>query len=303
MLGGNLRNGLVVVMVLAVTGWLRMPYEHGLSSELVEARLLTPAFDREARAGLSQKGFVASFGSLRPTLAALSAISTTRYHGRQDWEGLEEALETTVLLDPYNPHYWDLGGWHLAYNASSSYQEDEALPPLTRRKLFRDWIMKGDHFYERGIQANPQNLKLRQERARMWASGYKIQNFAKVVEILEGALRDVEMGEPQRWKVKRDLFYTLLRLPERRQEAYELAREIFVSADGRRYPSLVNGLCALQLDPRVVVKEGERLSMMRLYGDRRMAQRWIENYLKDSDTNKPRVRMEGMLRRLMAVAD
>lgn len=295
----NLLKAVVVLAMLAIVGWLRMPYEQALSENLQQEHLLTPSFDTESRASLSQKGFIASFGCLRPTLAAVAALSTVKHHGQSDWEGLEEAVETTVLLDPYNPYYWDLGGWHLAYNASSSFRENTEFPPLKREKLFRQYIEKGDAFYRRGISLNPHDYSLRMALTRLWSSNHHIEDYAKVAQLLEDMLDEVELDLQQSRRARGDLFFALLRIPNRAQQAYELGRVLYEEDIRNRFPSLINGLCALQMHPRVEARDP--LSLPQLYGDRKRADKWISNYLKDEDRYKPRYGMVDLLRRLRAV--
>ncbi|MFC4990976.1 hypothetical protein [Rubritalea tangerina] len=291
-------NLLVVVVVLVLTGWVRMGYEHALSEELERERVLTPAFDMESRAGLSQKGFIATFGSLRPTLAALTVLSSSKHHTNQDWTALEGAIETSVMLDPYNPYYWDLGAWHMAYNAAGSYQKNEEYAPLRRQRLFKESIYTGDSLLERGIHANPEDLGLRLQRARLWSSVHRIQDFPRVVEILQRALTELELSDQQRLMLQSDLFYTLMRMPEKVQEAYALGRWLYESAPSTRVPSLVNGLCALQMHPKV--KVDEPIGMAQLYGNKANAIRLVSNYLRDEDPVKPRYGMQALLDRLRA---
>ena len=287
---------LCVVGLLAAVGQLRMQFEQQVTTEMKDEHILTPSFDLESRASLSQKGFVASFGSLRPTLAAVTALSSAKHHARSDWAALEEAFESVVVLDPYNPYYWDLGAWHMAYNASSSSQDNSELPPLARQRLYREWIQKGSDFYDRGIAANPEDLSLRQAKARLWSSPYRITDFPLVAETLEDAFVELDLSPMQQRRVRTDLFYTLLRIPERMQEAYQLGRELFDESPQARYPSLINGLAALQLHPKVVVSDP--LSLRQLYGSRARAAKHLSNYLKEKSQEKPRFGVELLLQRL-----
>ncbi|PQJ29017.1 hypothetical protein [Rubritalea profundi] len=290
---------LVVLAVLACVGWLRMPFEQRLSLDLTEAHLLSPSFDRESRASLSQKGFVASFGSLRPMLAAFTALSTTKHHGNNDWENLEQAIETTVLLDPYNGYYWDLGAWHLAYNASTSSLENDGLAPLQAKQLFEEYIHKGDNLYTRGIAANPNDIQLRLERARLWSSRHKIEDYPKVAQILRTTLSECELSLRQRQRIRADLFYTLLRIPQRVNEAYILGRELYEESAQNHFPSLLNGLCALQMHPWV--KVDDPLSLPQLYSSRTDAIKHLGNYLNDNDSHKPRYGVQDLLDRVSSV--
>ena len=285
----------VVLGVLALVGVVRMPMEHALYEELSERHIIAPSFDMEARAGLSQKGFVASFGSLRPTLAALYALSTSTQHGNRDWEGLEESFETIVLLDPYNAYYWDVGGWHMAYNAASSTLENEELPPVRRKKLSEAYVLKGESFYDRGILANPESYDLRMAKARLWSRPIVNPDYEKVAEVLERTLEELTLPEALRARVQRNLFYALLRVPDRVGEAYVLGRKLYEDPQNR-VSSLLNGLCALQMHPRVEVEHP--LSLAQLYGDRATALRLLQNYYEIEDEYKPMFGVEHLLEKL-----
>ncbi|MFC5051262.1 hypothetical protein ACFPK9_11655 [Rubritalea spongiae] len=296
----TLFKSVVVFGVLALFGALRMPFEQSLSKELQDRQVLSPAFDMEARASLSQKGFIASFGSLRPTLAALYALRTSGELSRSDWSGLEDSFESIVLLDPYNAYYWDLGSWHMAYNAASASRENRDLAPLKRMKLAEEYTRKGENFLDRGIRANPESYELRMAKARMWSRPTVEPDYEKVAETLEQTLSEIDLPETRRESVLRNLFYALLRVPERVDEAYELGRELFKNPQNR-VPSLLNGLCALQMHPRVEVVDP--LSFEDLYGDRETALALLKNYYAVEDPYKPMYGVKELLERLEYLAN
>ena len=289
----------VVIASLAVVGWVRVPIEQRITGELEAEHILTPSFDMESRASLSQKGFVASFGSLRPTMAAFTVLASATHHSRSEWSELEDDFETAVLLDPYNEYYWDLGAWHMAYNAAASSKENSELPPLTRDKLFKEYILKGSDFYDRGIAANPKSWNLRKEKARLWSSPHRIEDFPLVAETIESALEIEEIPDHQRRRFRSDLFYTLLRIPARANDAYRLGRELYDEGASSRFPSLLNGLCALQEHPRVEVSDP--LTLAQLYGSRQLAIKYLSIYLNDRDEHKPRYGVAELLDRLKLV--
>lgn len=278
-------NGIVILLVLMVTGWLRMPYEQALTKEMQEKRLLPPHFDLQTRAALKQKSFAATFGSFRPTLAAVMAVATTNYHSAQQWEEIERAYEEIVLLDPHNEHYWNMGAWHMAYNAAAYYQQDDSLSLLERGQRFREYIQKGSEFLDRGIATNPDGWLLRAEKARLWASPHRIRDFPLVNRTFKELLQKAQITQQQRDSFRRELLYSLLRTPGCEQEAYELAIKLFAEGEHQHFPSLLNALTALQLDPKV--KVGNRLELTQIYGDKISAYKHLRNYLKAADGYAP----------------
>jgi len=264
---------LVVFVVLIVFGALRMRFEEGLTRDLRDKKLLAPKLGMTERGMLDQKGFAAAFGSVRPVWAAMKSLGATGYHSEADWISLEEAYNEIVVLDPRNVNYWDVGSWHLAYNASSSSLDNESLPPLKREVLFRRYIEKGSAFLDRGIEANPEEWRLPVLKARLWSSEFRIENYPLVVDTLVKAL---------------------LTIPERRQEAYEMGYELWKEGRRQHFPSLMNGFFVLQLDPDLDLKE--RVSLKQIYGDEVSAYKSLRNYWKRQAEGTPMKGLENVMR-------
>lgn len=285
---------LVSLAFLAVMGWLRMPLEQSLSEDMRARQILPPLFDLQSRAELKQKSFAASYGSFRPTMAAVMSLNASRHHVRSEWEELEAVYNDIVLLDPGNRYYWDMAGWHMAYNAATASLEDKRLPPIRRQRRFRDYMKKGSAFYDRGIAANPKDLAIRMMKVRLWSSPFMQPDYQLVTETLERALVEVEMSEAEEREVKVQLFYALLRLPDRAQESYDLGRALFDDKRHRRFPSLVNGLYALQLHPDV--KTESPLQLHQLYKNGQDAYLNLRNYWRGRGNGKPLFGLEDKLR-------
>lgn len=294
-LRGQWGKGLVVLVVLALFGQWRLGYESRLSGEMREGKLLAPSLGMADRGMLDQKGFAAAFGSVRPVWAAMKALGAARYHVEGDWEALEESYDEIVVLDPRNVSYWDVGSWHLAYNASSASLDDVGLPPLQRRALFRDYIEKGSAFLDRGIAANPDEWRLYVLKARLWSSEFRILDYPLVVDTLRDALEVEGTPASDRDSMKRMIFYSLLRIPERRQEAYDVGVRLMAEGRRQRFPSLMNGVFVLGLDPTIA--KGDRvLGMVEIYGGEREAYKNLRNYWRGRGEGTPTRGLERLLR-------
>ncbi len=151
----RLINIVVILAVLGVTGWLRMSYEQKLSKELHELKLVPPRLSLKDRSRLKQKAFIATYGSLRPTIAAFMSDQTENYHSDQEWDKIEDSFDEIVLLDPYNLHYWDMASWHMASNAAVAKQQDKSLTEVGKDQVFRKYIQKGKNILDRAIVVNP----------------------------------------------------------------------------------------------------------------------------------------------------
>ena len=175
-------------------------------------------------------------------------------------------------------------------------QEDESLSSFQRKAEFKQWIERGDRLYQRGIAANPDDLKLRLERARLWSSPMRILDYEKVVEILESCLSDLTLSDSRVRRIELNTFYSLLRIPGREQQAYALGRRLYDADRSGAPSSLRNGLCALQLHPRLEPKQA--LTLGDLYGSKELAARYVARYLDDQDPDKPRYGMAELLKKL-----
>ena len=181
-------NAVIVICVLLAFGWWRMGYESALSSEMRERELLPAPMSLDTRASLKQKGLASTFGSLRPTLAAIMSLTATQYHVDSDWENLEREYKDIVLLDPGNVNYWDLGSWHIGTNAAVSSKENTDYPPLKRQAMFEDYVHKGSDFLDQGILMSPKEWRLPFLKARMWANVHLIPDHELVLKTLRQAL-------------------------------------------------------------------------------------------------------------------
>lgn len=296
-LRGQWGKGLVVLVVLGLFGQVRMGFEAELTREMREGKLLTPSLGMEQREMLDQKGFAAAFGSVRPVWAAMKSLGSTKYHVAGEWDELEEAYGEIVVLDPRNYNYWDVGSWHLAYNASSASLEDVGLPPLQRRALFRDYIEKGSAFLDRGIEANPEEWRLYVLKARLWSSQFRILDYPLVVDTLREALKVEGIPAGERASMERMVFYSLLRIPERRQEAWDVGVRLMRKGESRRFPSLMNGVFVLGLDP-TIVKGGEVWGVDEVYGGEREAYKNLRNYWRGREEGVPTRGLERLLRKM-----
>ncbi len=82
------------------------------------------------------------------------------YFSEQKWADVGDTFDVIVDLAPRTRYYWDTGSWHQAYNAASYYLYESDIPPLRRKLAWRESILKGKSFLERGIRNNPDDPKL-----------------------------------------------------------------------------------------------------------------------------------------------
>ena len=154
------RRPLIAIAVLLAAGALRMPLEQAMTEDFREAGLLSPPLEPDLKKRIGQNSLAIALAGLRTFVATFTHLQATERFNACQWPQVEEAMETTVQLSPRGTYYWDMGAWHMAYNASSWYRLDSSLPPVRAKAESRRWIEKGRSFYQRGIANNPGDWQL-----------------------------------------------------------------------------------------------------------------------------------------------
>ena len=265
-------NSIIILSVLLITGYARLSFEQKLNEEMLELKLIPKSYDMDTRIALKQKSFAAGIGSLRPTIAAFMNVSASNDHSKQDWQSLESKFNDIVLLDPHNPYYWETGSWHLVSNASASSRDDEELPEVTRRKLYRQYINKGTEFIDRGIQMNPDSWQIASLKAKRYANKYRLPDFDKAADEYLKLSKMPNVPSFRRDLFKRKALYCLAKVPDKHQEAYDLAYKLYQDPNNR-VPSLLNALWIGQSHPLNKVKH--RYSLLDIYKTQNRAYKWL----------------------------
>jgi hypothetical protein len=154
------RRPLLAAAVLLAGGALRLPLEQGVTEKFREQGLLSAPINIELREKIGQNSWAIALSGLRTLVASIANLQATGHFNECAWTDVEDWMETAVELSPEGTYYWDMGAWHLAYNASSWYRLDSGLPPIRAKAESRRWIEKGRRFYERGVANNPDNWQL-----------------------------------------------------------------------------------------------------------------------------------------------
>ena len=215
-------TGKIVVVTLALAGFgaVRMPIEARMTREFREQRLLQPRIDIDTREKLDQTAAMVAFGGLRTLIAAMLNLRAFGYFERLDWGALESTYETICMLAPHTVFYWDNAAWHLAYNAAVDFKERKDLPPLRRRQLWHDSILKVIDIFKDGIRNNPDDWTLAVALGNLQSSPFKLRDYKDAAKWYGYA---IEHGAPD--FVRRFQLFAIARIPGREKETLELARK------------------------------------------------------------------------------
>ncbi|MFD2256433.1 hypothetical protein ACFSSA_07090 [Luteolibacter algae] len=220
---------LVLGAAILGMGALRLPFEKKLTDELYAAHLLPPKLEVRTGEKIGQTFSAVSLGGLRTLVATFLNLRAFGFFSEQKWADVEETFDTIVDLAPRTRYYWDTGSWHQAYNAASYYLYESEIPALRRKLLWRESVLKGKAFLERGIRNNPDDPALWERLGVLLSDSNKIAAFGSPAEAYEQAydafMSAVATGNSRDY-TKRAALYSLARVPGREGEALKLAREI-----------------------------------------------------------------------------
>jgi len=223
----------VLAIAILASGALRMPFERTLTGELRAAQLMPPQLEVRTGEKIGQTFSAVSLGGLRTLVATFLNLRAFTFFSEQRWGDVADTYDTIVDLAPRTRYYWDTGSWHQAYNAASYYLYGESeLPPLRRKLAWRESILKGRDFLERGIRNNPDDPNLYESLGRLLSDANKIAAFESPAKAYEQAydayMAAVNTGHARDY-AKRAALYSLARVPGREKEALAMAEEISAS--------------------------------------------------------------------------
>ena len=288
------KKALFVLLALLITGVARMPLERPLGREMRAAGILAEPLDTGTSEALGQTSAAIALGGLRSLVAAtLNFSKVVTAWQNQDWLNIFNTFEQIHTLQPKTSYYWESAASYAADDAYSDYG-DRSNVPDSQRALRRDeFFHKGISYLDEGIQNIPENLKLRETKARMLSDIYKPDHldYAAATEVLDEA---VKLEAKTEFIVRRRL-YIMARVPERRREALKLAQEIFATPEFR-FPSVKSLLFALQSE----FPEEEAVPVTEIYSSESDVIRSLFNYYQRRKESLPVKNVKAQLEKLIA---
>lgn len=148
--------GLTLLLTLGI---LRLPIENHLSHQLRQQNLIPSPPDLTLIEALGQTGF-ATLGGLRSLAASIFYLQAYVAFEHLEWGKVDSLMSLTTRLQPQEDLYWDDAAWHMAYNAASSYLNNQQIRAAMRQKLFKDHVQRGINILTEGLQYLPNNPRL-----------------------------------------------------------------------------------------------------------------------------------------------
>jgi|GEM_PF-486332 len=259
------RNLIVIAIVLAVTGYLRMPKEQKFMEDLRERKIAHPQIDSEIWSKMGQTSLAGTFGGLRSVMASFMSIGAFDHFENNNWYELEKDFEVITALDPYNAYYWNTGAWHLGWNAASWARRNqrseietalkngnEDFSPTKQRLLEMEFLEKGDAMYREGLKYNPASEELWFDRGAMWSNEYKRPDLERAAE----AFRKLRNSPNPVYR--RRYLLTIARIPGREIEAYEEMVRLVSDSDPRHFSAPAFRVLVLILGSNPELPDGAR---------------------------------------------
>lgn len=239
------------VLVLAF-GLARLPFERALAHERTAGSVNSVQLDVSLRERVTQNEFIAALGGFRSLVADVLWIEA-----QTDWEKVEYGkmnlkFGTATTLVPHNTMFWDMAGWHMAYNASVAVMEDPKEPKLAiKKKRQREYFELGKDYLEHGIANNPQSRDLRIMLGKIEAE--KLGDHLRASAAFDAA---AACPHPFGYE-KRMAAYELAKVPGRERDAYERLRALHEMGPQERLPTLETDL--RQLEEKLQIPAEQRI--------------------------------------------
>lgn len=276
-----LLHALTALAMLGLGGLALLPLSRQLHSAETRAGLLS-AIPRITDDSLTEQLFFFTLGGLRSLAAEILTLDATNAWIKRDWPRAEKRWQSITTLCPLRQNYWASASRDMATNAAAHAFNDDDLSPGEQVRLARGYIARGERFLLDGIAHLPQSALLYMRLGDLYADLNRYPSFTKAAAAYHKA---VELGASPLYS--RQEFYSLCRIRGREQEAWELGRELFRSAN-HRVPSLRCLLFVLQ--NKLDIPPPERLTTTQLFGNEQKAHR----ELKDFEHNRLRFPVQGI---------
>lgn len=172
---------IIVALVLGIWAPFKVAWEKHIDEEIMQVRYQGAELNRDLRDQLSQNAMIGLLGGFRGVIADLIWLAVTDAWTEQDWYAAEKNIELATTLQPRFIPFWELGGWHLAWNASVDVRNDPLEPDQEERKRREQfWIQRGKKIFERGLEANPETFTMYRQLADLYDQ--KLQDPARAAD-------------------------------------------------------------------------------------------------------------------------
>ncbi len=240
------RNRMLALALLLAGAFVRLPAEQHLTTELREKQLLPEKLDATLREQMSQESFAAAFGGLRSLLASFYELEAFSGFAREPprWDVVDHYYALCTQLQPRDGHYWEMHSWMLSSNAAEDLAE-KSVHGLDQARR-QDYRRRGLEIAERGMKFNPDDYRIYERAAWIlaWPSRDINPNpdYGKAAEYF---LKASQCPHAPRY-LYRNYVFSVSNLPERKEQAYRLLKQLYDQGPSERFPTVITRLKFLE---------------------------------------------------------
>ncbi len=232
---------LAVIAILLIFGAAKLRFEQRLTEEHRAAYFHGAKLNLDLRQQVGQLGFIAALSGFRALVADVLWIQAHSAWERTEWGRMALLFNTVTALQPRNVMFWDVAGWHMAWNASVAAREDPKQPrEALRIKAQREYFQLGRDFYERGIANNPDKYVLHDRLALLLRD--KLDDHCGAAKEYDLAAQFKDAPEYE----KRFAAYELSYCEGHERDAYERLLALYKIGEHEWLPTLLKRLDYLQ---------------------------------------------------------
>jgi hypothetical protein len=229
-----MKRAVIAILLLLLFGAARLPYEIHLQKIQRQEGFNSASLTLPLRQQLGQMSFVAALSGFRSLVAAVLYIEAYEAWQKIEWGRMAGLLQTVTILQPKSVLYWDMAGWHMAWNAAVAAMNNKSQPSeVLRRREQREYWELGKKFYEDGLRNNPDSSEL-------WARYGDLlrQQFEDHPAAVKAY--DTAATKPNaRPFLRRIATYELAQVPGRERETYDRLKALYDEGGTERQPTLI----------------------------------------------------------------
>jgi len=228
------------IALLLAFGVMKLPAERALAAQRRQMDA-TEIAGPGLRGRVGQLGFTAALSGFRAVVADYLFIQAHVAWERTEWGRLLFLFRQVTTLQPHVPLFWEMGAWHMAWNASAAAMSDASQPRAALRvKAQREYFALGKDFLERGVQNNPDSAELWEALARLYHDKLNDHEHASECYAKAASLPGAHSYD------RRFSAYELSYCEGRERDAYEKLRALYDEGAKGRPPTLIRRLMFLE---------------------------------------------------------
>jgi hypothetical protein len=233
-----MKSRLLGILLLVVWGFAKIPLEVRISENMRHRQLGDFKVMANVRQQLGQAGFLAVFGGLRSAVADLIYIGAHVVWEKAQYGKMKEYFDICTALQPRSELYWDMAGWHMAWNAAAyvEMRDTTIKDPVERDREIHNYRMLGRDYLLQGIANIPESSTLHEHLGMLYRDKMH-DSYRASLEYDKAAQLPGHLGY-----VPRLAAIYLAEVPGHEREAYERLLTLYKQGEKEWLPSLLKKL-------------------------------------------------------------